>query len=689
MAIIHEALSDKFYAWEHLGRGWSVWPYPVPPEPPFRPFRDAPHRAPPPVDDGRRPTLLSSLVERFTRTAGERNSETIQEEDQDVEPKLLLREGVVELQTTLPAKLDITKEAFEQFLGNLSFCNEPLSFELIGRQSEVRLQFASSPHDASLLWRQVHAYFPEAVFQKTEGTLNADWDGSRANEALVVEFGLNSEFMLPLATHKLDPFIGLVGALSELKDAEVALFQVLFQPVREDWSLSILDSVTGPGGKPFFVNHPELTSAAENKVRKPIYAAVVRIAVKAELYDRVESIARDLAGCLRVFAHPQGNSLIPLSNEEYPFEEHVDDMLRRQSRRSGMLLNLEELIGFVHLPSSLVRSGVFRRIVARTKAAPQAALNVTGMSLGTNVHPTGTEVVRLTSEQRLKHIHVIGASGTGKSTLLFNLIKENIESGEGVAVLDPHGDLVESILGIIPDERVNDVVLIDPSDEEYSVGFNILSAHSDLEKNLLASDLVSVFHRLSTSWGDQMGIVLQNAILAFLESSEGGTLADVRRFLIEGGFREKFLTTVGDPDIVYYWRKAFTQLSGNKSIGPVLTRLETFLAPKPIRYMVDPAREPIGLRLHHGHGQNRFGKAPPRPNGKGKCISARIIDRREVSATCDGTSGATCGIPAPFLPLYRRISELHHTINGGDPQRCTQVWLRAYPRAPRTPSSGS
>ena len=96
-------------------------------------------------------------------------------------------------------------------------------------------------------------------------------------------------------------------------------------------------------------------------------------------------------------------------------------------------------------------------------------------------------------------------------------------------MLDPHGDLVEDILGLIPPHRFKDVILVDPADEEYSVGFNILSAHSDLEKTLLASDLVAVFQRLSTSWGDQMGSVLQNAILAFLESSEGGTLADLRR----------------------------------------------------------------------------------------------------------------------------------------------------------------
>ncbi len=186
----------------------------------------------------------------------------------------------------------------------------------------------------------------------------------------------------------------------------------------------------------------------------------------------------------------------------------------------------------------------------------------------------------------MRHIHIIGNSGCGKSSLLLNLIRQDIENGEGVAVLDPHGDLIDQILGIIPADRVDDVVLVNPSDVEFPIGFNILQAHSEEEKNLLASDLVSVFRRLSTSWGDQMDTVLQNSILVFLESSRGGTLADLRRFLLEPAYRTEFLETVQDPELIYYWQKVFPQLSGGKSIGPVLTRLQDFFSRKPLRNMV-------------------------------------------------------------------------------------------------------
>ncbi len=539
----------------------------------------------------------------------------IPEPEEESEPTPLVRESLVELQASLPDKLDISKEAFEQFLLNLSLCREPIAFELLGTHKKVTAQFAAAANDAPLLRRQLQAYFPEAVFVSREGGLEQAWQVCRGDEALAVEFGLKHEFMLPLASGKLDPFIGIIGALAELQPDELGLFQVLFQPVQNPWADNIVNSVSHADGKPFFVDFPELANAAENKVARPLYAAVVRILLRAEEFDRIVQLARDLAGSLRVFALPNGNELIPLQNDDYPFEEHIEDVLRRQTRRTGMLLNIDELNGFVHMPSTAVRSPVFQRQTTKTKAAP-AIVRQRGLLLGTNDHAGKTIEVRLSAEQRTRHTHIIGASGTGKSTLLFNLISQDIQNGEGVAVFDPHGDLIDRILGIIPANRINDVVLVDPSDEQYSVGFNILSAHSELEKNLLASDLVSVFQRLSTSWGDQMNSVLQNAILAFLESDRHGTIADLRRFLIEPAFRNEFLKSVKDSEVVYYWQKSFPHLSGNKSIGSILTRLDTFLAKKPIRHMVSQPENRLDFAQIMDTGKIFLAKLPEGLLGK-------------------------------------------------------------------------
>lgn len=613
-----ERLSAEFHAWERRGRGWHVFPCSVAPEPPFRSFSGhyLPERAP--LDDGRTPTFLSSLVAKLSQKLSGQIPDTpaASGPEEEPQPAAFTREPLVELSVSLPVDFDIPRELCEQFLSSLALCREPLAFELLGSSNLVKVQFAASTVDAPLVRRQLAAHFPSGSFQSQEGRLPQAIEACNQESVLVFELGLAREFMLPLSSGKIDPFIGLVGAISELGAGELGIFQVIFQPARQPWSESILASVTHRDGSPFFINAPELVEAAKDKISRPLYAAVVRMLVAGTNSERTVQIASDMASSLSVFSAPQGNELIPLQNLEYPFGDHLEDVMCRQSRRPGMLLNSEELVGLVHLPSSDVRSPVLERQTRKSKAAPAMLLRDTGALLGSNIHNGKSSPVRLTADQRVQHMHVIGVQGTGKSTLLLHLIRQDIENGEGVGVLDPHGDLIGQILDIIPAKRIQDVVLVDPSDEEYSVGFNVLHAHSDLEKTLLSSDLVSIFERLSASWGDQMGSVLKNAILAFLESREGGTLQDLRRFLLEPQFRERFLDTVSDPGIAYYWRKGFTQLSGNKSIGPVITRLNDFLSPKPIRYMVSQKTSRLDFGAILDTGKIFLAKLPHGQMGK-------------------------------------------------------------------------
>ena len=314
MNRIHEQLSEQFRRWELRGRGWRVFEQPVFPEPPFVPF-DGHYLPDAPIeDDGRKRGLFSSL---FRKTAA---PPPISEPEEEPEPTPLVRNILVEFQASLPDKLDISKEAFEQFLLNLSLCREPICFELLGAHKKITAQFAASSGDAPQVRRQLQAHFPEVMFQQREATLESAWESSSGDNAFAVEFGLEREFMLPLATGKLDPFVGIVGALSELQPGELGLFQVLFQPVQHPWAESILASVMGADGKPFFINSPELMSAAENKIDHPLFAAVVRIMGRTASRERLYEIARELGqftcACLAIpRAMPSSRSItktIPL-----------------------------------------------------------------------------------------------------------------------------------------------------------------------------------------------------------------------------------------------------------------------------------------------------------------------------------------------------------------------------------------
>ena len=147
----------------------------------------------------------------------------------------------------------------------------------------------------------------------------------------------------------------------------------------------------------------------------------------------------------------------------------------------------------------------------------------------------------------------------------------------------------------VPDNRIRDVILFDPADEMFPIGFNILQANSDTEKNFLASDLVATFKSYSTSWGDVMDSVLANAVLAFVESTRGGTLFDLKRFLVEKEFRREFLETIQDEAVRYFWTNEFPMIAA-RTQSSVLIRLDSFLRQKLIRNIVCQTGSGLDLR---------------------------------------------------------------------------------------------
>lgn len=587
MSSIHEALTAQFLRWELRGRGWQSFDEPVALEPPFRPFEG--HFLPPPVgrtDEARHDSIVSGLLGKLRRAYSPTEAELAQPENEEESNLVLWRRDstAIELQIALPSERRFPRERFESFFLMLGGCEDPLAFEIMATEREIVFQFVASEADAALVRRQIEMHFGGLVVVTSESALAEAWrEAGGAME--VAEFGLTREFMLPLGMPKADIFLGLMAGLSAVGTDELLLYQVVFEPARSPWAASALAAVSDGDGGPFFSNRPELLPEARLKLLRPLFAVTLKIGACAETHDRAWELLAPLVAGMGVVERPGGNRLVPLAPNGTSPRALEDDLLNRHSHRLGMLLNLDELITFAHLPDDSVRAPRLRVDSGRTRSAPMD-LASGGLFLGWNEHAGQQQPVSLSLEQRVRHVHLVGASGTGKSTLLFNLIRDDLIRGEGLTVIDPHGDLIDAVLGAIPADRTNDVVLIDPSDENFSVGFNVLAAQGDMEKNLLASDLVSIFQRLSTSWGDQMASVLNYAILAFLESREGGTLADLQRFLLEPEYQARFLTTVEDDQVVYYWKKGFLKLGGNKSIGPLLTRLGLFLSPRPIRYMV-------------------------------------------------------------------------------------------------------
>lgn len=585
-------LLAEFDAWEERLRGLAFWPVNVSIEPPFVPLFAESRVARGVVDDARKPSLL----ERLSRYGGDETATVPSTVSPPPSPAMVPPLGnLITIELLLGPDMAVKPEAAKRFLTGLHTLTKPASFEVISSANRTVVQIVCDEADRFAMTGILRSYLPEARTRVRQDRLPAVCQ-DEARYASIINFALAERVFRPLRMVEkfdIDPLAEIVGALEEISDGETGIVQVLFQPASARWGkeleqfASSIDDVDKIG--------PQI----REKFAEPVFAVVMRVAAFTQDEQAAGTQASNIARSVFDVTRSEENELaglVPLDHfgAADDFDAEITDLVERATHRSGMLLSLSELLTIVHPPSSSVRSERLARLSIRTKPAPVITKGH-ALILGTNEHDGETKAVSLSPEQRRLAVYAIGGSGTGKSTLLLSMAAQDIAVGNGFAVLDPHGDLVEDILSRIPEERANDVILFDPADEAYPIGFNILSAHSELERTLLASDLVSVFKRLSTTFGDVMVSVLGNAALAFLESKDGGTLLDLRNFLIDPAFRARVLQGVRDEEIVSYWKREFTLLKGMPH-APVLTRLNAFLRPKLIRRMVAQKNDRVDFR---------------------------------------------------------------------------------------------
>jgi CxxC-x17-CxxC domain-containing protein len=203
------------------------------------------------------------------------------------------------------------------------------------------------------------------------------------------------------------------------------------------------------------------------------------------------------------------------------------------------------------------------------------------------------------TDDRRRHMYLVGKTGMGKSVTLENLIFNDIHAGHGLAVVDPHGDLAEKILDFIPSNRINDVVYLNPSDMDYPVAFNILEKVDPHYRHLVASGLIGVFKKIwADSWGPRLEYVLRNAILALLDYQDS-TLLGVNRMFIDKEYRKKVIAKIQDPVVKAFWAEEFSKYNQQfmvEAIAPIQNKVGQFLSTSLIRNVVGQAKSTIDIR---------------------------------------------------------------------------------------------
>ncbi len=210
----------------------------------------------------------------------------------------------------------------------------------------------------------------------------------------------------------------------------------------------------------------------------------------------------------------------------------------------------------------------------------------------------GNEIFGIKRKDRRQHMYVLGKSGTGKSVLLSNLIIQNIWNGEGVCVVDPHGELVETVLKMIPEHRISDVVYFNPADTDFCIGFNPIELHDLKYKHLVASGLMGIFTKIwANVWSSRMEYILNNTILALLDTP-GSTLLGITRMLVDKDYRQVIIENVKDPMVKAFWVHEFEQWKEqfrNEAISPIQNKVGQFLSSSIIRNIVGQQQSTIDI----------------------------------------------------------------------------------------------
>ena len=352
----------------------------------------------------------------------------------------------------------------------------------------------------------------------------------------------------------------------------------------------------------------ELMETMHQKVTRPLFQANIRILIKSP--DAKQHIA-SFKSVLDSYSVPPYQSL--KAKHSLPFI----DTLRQQSaqsrlpslrRRSAIILASTELASLYHFPSSQVsKTDNLITSLSRTLPAPVSLKRDTRFDVvvGVNKHHNTDTPIGLTEQERERHQYVIGGTGSGKTTMLQYQIVQDMKNGKGLAIIDPHGDMAETLLRHVPPERIKDVVYFNPDDLEYPIGLNLLELTTGLkgnellrEKDVITESVVSVFRKIFSeddSGGHRIEYVLRNAIHTAL-TVEGATLFTILKLLQNDKFRKEVIKQLDDEDLIDFWKNELGKAGDMQKVkmaAGITAKIGRFNANAPARLVLRQKKSTI------------------------------------------------------------------------------------------------
>jgi hypothetical protein len=476
-----------------------------------------------------------------------------------------------------------------------------LGFEIVGRPEEIEVGlWVPKAVPPGLVERAIEVAFPGARTEETTTDPLGELVTGRGTYLEACELRLAEPEWFPIGGGPGDEPLSLaLAALTGLTEGESALIQLLARPQTSRARRGLLRAarVLRAGGRPGWgswrvgrgtAGHrpaPDPTVEADvrailAKAASPLWSCTLRVAVCSEVAAQARGRIHGLAGAFAVFEDRNG-----LRRRRCHRPGHV---IPRRILGRSVLLSVPELSEIATVPTAGAVAGL-ERAGAKT-AAPSRSLSHAGKVLGRADHTGVARSVAIAVEDARHHLHVVGETGTGKSTLLANLVLRDAEAGRAAVVIDPKGDLVDAILERLPEGCEDRTCVIDPDDRKDAVGLNVLAGS---DQDLVVDHVAGVFKRIYEPWwGPRTDDVMRAACLT-LAQIPGATLAEVPMLLTDIEWRQAIrgrLGEFGGLSAFWRWYERLPEQQRAQHIAPLLNKLRAFLLRGPVRAIVGQAR---------------------------------------------------------------------------------------------------
>lgn len=521
-----------------------------------------------------------------------------------------------------------------------------ISFEIMAHGGLVHYYAVVPVVLVDVIRQAVAAAYPSARLEEVKET-NIFNQAGKISGTIGGEFALRKSFVFPIATYqesKRDASRALLNALSSAAKEDGIGIQFLIRPAKENWSrasekyvddlkknkgkktgpagLSLAgeivealwkppqspgerDNDTKPEDKQLTALEQAEVDAISEKTRYPAYEVLVRVVISSNTAARSQALLKNVVAAFALFDSPRNNGF------KFSLTRNIEQMVTSYIMRffpqqtNSTILNSVEMATLFHLPSSgAIPTSQVKRQMSKQVDGPTDIVNE-GLLIGYNEFRGTKKPIRIGTKDRRRHVYIIGQTGVGKSVLQENMAYQDMVEGRGFAFIDPHGDLVESLLGKVPKDRVEDIIYFNPSDMTNPIGMNMFEFDTPDQKDFLVQEGINMLYSLYDPThtgivGPRLEHIFRNCALLLMSDPNGGTFIDVPKCLIDPEFVKSKLKYVTDPQVLDFWTKEFPASQRSQDAGElvswVVSKFGPFISNDAMRNIIGQTKSGFNLR---------------------------------------------------------------------------------------------